>query len=76
MASIAAGGNHSDFERGVIGGARLLEASVTKTAQPANVSQAMMPKMMSAWNSEGKTSSATPGTVGRSTYTRIVISVH
>ncbi|MGH0174075.1 UNVERIFIED_CONTAM: hypothetical protein FKN15_076834 [Acipenser sinensis] len=53
MASMAARGDIGDFERGVIAGACLAGVSVIKTAQLADVSRAM-----SAWNSEGKTSSA------------------
>ena len=56
MASMAARGDLSDFERGVIVGASLAGASVTKTGQLADVSRAMVSKVMSAWSSEGKTS--------------------
>ena len=42
MASMAERGDLSDFERGVIVGARLEGASVTKTAQVADVSRAMV----------------------------------
>ena len=58
MASMAARGDLRDFERGVIVGARLVGASATKTAQLADVPRATVLKVMSAWNSEGKTSSA------------------
>ncbi|MGH0124239.1 UNVERIFIED_CONTAM: hypothetical protein FKN15_053501 [Acipenser sinensis] len=54
-------GDLSDFEKGVIVGEHLAGASVTKTAQLADVSRA---KVMLAWNSEGKTSSA-KGNSGR-----------
>ena len=64
MASMAERGDLSNFERGVIVGAHLAGASVTKTAQLADVSRAMVFKVMSAWNSEGKTSSA-KGNSGR-----------
>ena len=56
MASTTARGDLGDFERGVIVGEHLAGASVTKTAQLADVSQATVSKVLSAWNSEGKTS--------------------
>ena len=74
MASWVARGDLSDFERGVIGGAHLAEASVTKTAQLANVSRATVLKVMSAWNSERKTSPER-ATVDGSAYPMIVISM-
>ncbi|MGH0155299.1 UNVERIFIED_CONTAM: hypothetical protein FKN15_043403 [Acipenser sinensis] len=61
---MAARGDLSDFERGVIVGERLAGASVTETAQLADVSQAAVSKVMSSWNSEGMTSSA-KGNSGR-----------
>ena len=54
MASTAARGDISDFERGVIVWARLAGASVEKkTAQHADGSRATVSKVTSAWNSEG-----------------------
>ena len=45
-------------EKGVIVGACLAEASVRKTAQFTDVSQATVSKVMLVWDSEGKISSA------------------
>ena len=47
-AIIAARGDFIDFERGVIVGVCLAGASMTKTAQLADVSQAMVSKVRSA----------------------------
>ena len=57
MASMAARGDLSDFERGVIDGICFAGASVTKTAELTDVSRATVSKVTSAWNSERKTSS-------------------
>jgi hypothetical protein len=48
----------SDFERGQIIGARLVGASVTKTATLLDVSRATFSKVMSAYTIHGKTISA------------------
>ena len=58
MASMAARGDLIDFQRGVIVGARLTGASATEMARLADVSRATVSKVMVAWNTEGKTSSA------------------
>ncbi|XP_018608567.2 uncharacterized protein LOC108934881 [Scleropages formosus] len=63
-AGMASRGDLTEFERGVIVGARLGGASVTQAAEMANVSRGTVSKVMSAWEREGKTSSA-KGNCGR-----------
>jgi hypothetical protein len=51
-------GDLPDFERGQIGGARLAEASVTKTDILLGVSRVTVSNVMSAYKNHEKTSSA------------------
>ena len=51
-------GDLSDFQRGQIAGARLVGASVTKTATFLGVSRAAVSKVMTAYTNYGKMSSA------------------
>jgi transposase len=51
-------GDLSNFERGQIVGARFAGASVTKTATLLGVSRATVSKVVSAYTSHGKTTSA------------------
>jgi predicted transcriptional regulator len=51
-------GDLSDFEIGLIVGARLAGASVTKTATFLGASRATVSKVMSAYTDHGKTTSA------------------
>ncbi|KAF2368727.1 Homeobox domain-like, partial [Trinorchestia longiramus] len=48
----------SDFQRGHIVGARMVGASVTETARMLGVSRGTVSKVMTAFEREGKTSSA------------------
>ena len=48
----------SDFQRGQIVGARMAGASVTETARMLDVSRGTVSKVMTAFEREGKTSSA------------------
>jgi hypothetical protein len=50
-------GDLYDFERGQIIGARLAEASVTKTATLLGVLRATFPKVMSSYTNHEKTTS-------------------
>jgi hypothetical protein len=60
----------SDFETGQIVGARLVGASVTKTATLLGVSRATVPKVMSAYTNHGKTPSAKRKSGRKSTVTK------
>jgi predicted transcriptional regulator len=51
-------GGLSDFERGQMVGARLAEASVTRTATLLGVSRATVSKVVSACMNHGKATSA------------------
>lgn len=48
----------SDFDRGLIVGARLAGASVSRTAEITHYSRGTVSKVMTAWKTTGKTSSA------------------
>ncbi|XP_076047333.1 uncharacterized protein LOC143028856 [Oratosquilla oratoria] len=48
----------SDFKRGQIVGARMAGTSITKTAELLGVSRVIVSKVMTAFEREGKTSSA------------------
>jgi predicted transcriptional regulator len=50
-------GEFSDIERGQIVGARLVGASVTKTAMLLGVSRTTVSEIMSAYTNHGKTTS-------------------
>jgi hypothetical protein len=51
-------GDLSDFERGEIVDARLVESSVTKTTTLSGVSRVAVSEAMSAYTNHGKTTSA------------------
>jgi hypothetical protein len=57
-------GDLSDFERGLIVGARLPGTFVTKNATLLGVSRATVSKLMSAYTNHGKRTSARRGTAG------------
>ena len=51
-------GDLSGFQRGQIVGARMASVTVTETAQMLSISRGTVSKVMSAFEKEGKTSSA------------------
>jgi hypothetical protein len=62
-------GDWSDFERGLIIGAHLAGACVTKTATLLGVLRMTVSKVMLAYTNHGKTASAKRNSGGKSTLT-------
>jgi transposase len=62
-------GELSDFERGQIVGARIADASVTKTAALLGVSRATVSKVKAAYTDHGETTSAKRNSGRKSTLT-------